>query len=168
MTSFSNAVTKESKSKKTTTTNGMKARVTTANACVDLFFKAGASRGRDISIEFLTAYQENPEYALRILLWLRDIRGGAGERKLFRDLLNYMVQYTGTIFSEEEVKMVMNKTPEVGRWDDLFGVNESWAKEYVLNLIKNTIDVGLEAKTLINSIDKMSDDEIVLNIKRFS
>ena len=72
------------------TTNGMRARKATASACVDLFFKAGASRGKDITKDFIAAYVENKEVALRIAQWLRDARGGSGERELFRQILKYL------------------------------------------------------------------------------
>ena len=41
------------------TANGMKARKSTANACVDLFFKIGASRGKDITRDFAAAFAED-------------------------------------------------------------------------------------------------------------
>lgn len=163
MTSFSNAVTKESKSKKTTTTNGMKARVTTANACVDLFFKAGASRGRDISTEFLTAYQENPEYALRILLWLRDIRGGAGERKLFRDLLLCM-----EVNHPEMVIKLLPKIPEVGRWDDLLIFKTKEVKTAAFRMIKDVLYEGIEANKILNNIDQLSEEQCRIHLDKFS
>ena len=75
MTAFANAV----QTQETRTENGMPARVSTANACVDLFYKIGASRGKNIIPEFVAAYVENREVALRIALWVRDIRGGAGQ-----------------------------------------------------------------------------------------
>lgn len=139
---FADAVTKELKSEKTTTTNGMKARVTTANDCVDFFFKVGASRGHDVTGMFLKAYQENPDYAIRIMLWLRDIRGGAGERALFRQLLGYIEKHVGVIFKKEELAAILNKTPEIGRWDDIFGMKESFALNHVLNMIAFGIDEG--------------------------
>ena len=74
MNTFVNAVLNQ----EARTENGMKARASTANACVDLFFKIGASRGKDITAEFTAAYVENRDYALRIAQWARDIRGGAG------------------------------------------------------------------------------------------
>ena len=49
------------------TTNGMVARKSTASACVDLFFKIGASRGKDIIPQFVAAYVEDPDLALRIV-----------------------------------------------------------------------------------------------------
>jgi len=69
------------------TANGMKARKSTAKATVDLFYKIGASRGKDITADFVAAYVENSDLALRIAQWARDVRGGAGERQLFRDIL---------------------------------------------------------------------------------
>ena len=68
------------------TENGMRARKSTANACVDLFFKIGASRGKDITKDFVAAYVENKDIALRIAQWVRDVRGGAGEREIFRQI----------------------------------------------------------------------------------
>lgn len=59
------------------TANGMAARKSTASACVDLFFKAGASRGKNITKEFTAALVENEDVALRMALWLRDARGVA-------------------------------------------------------------------------------------------
>ncbi|MEN6623669.1 MAG: DUF2828 domain-containing protein, partial [Smithella sp.] len=69
------------------TTNGMKARQSSANKNVDFFYSVGASRGKDITPAFTAAFVENRELALRIAQWARDARGGAGERKIFRDIL---------------------------------------------------------------------------------
>ena len=75
MNTFVNAVVNQ----EARTTNGMKARKSTASKCVDLFFKVGASRGKDITGDFVAAYVENKDIALRIAQWVRDARGGAGD-----------------------------------------------------------------------------------------
>ena len=72
------------------TSNGMKARVSTANACCDLFFAIGASRGKNIIPQFTAAFVENDDLALRIAAWVRDARGGAGEREVFRQILTHL------------------------------------------------------------------------------
>lgn len=100
----------------TQTTNGMKALKTTFNANVDLFGIIGSSRGRDINDQFMKAYRENADLAVRNLLWVRDVRGGAGERDTFRNLLTHLVS-TGQI---EAVCRVLVKIPELGRWDDMW------------------------------------------------
>jgi hypothetical protein len=98
----------------TTTDNGMVAYKDSSSKCVDFFFKAGAMRGKDIIPSFVGAYVENREYALRIALWLRDIREGAGERELYKQILKYLV----TNCASDYVKL-LHKTPELGRWDDI-------------------------------------------------
>lgn len=99
---------------RTVTTNGMEAFKGTLKATVDLFYQIGASRGRDILPLFAKAMAENREVALRIAQWARDVRGGAGERQIYRDILQYL-----EMRDREAAKALIYKTPEVGRWDDL-------------------------------------------------
>ena len=97
------------------TQNNMKALKGSGDACVDLFYKIGAMRGQNVIPAFLAAYEQEPEIALRIALWARDVRGGAGEKKIYRDILKYLETH-----DPDSAYLLMNKTPEVGRWDDLF------------------------------------------------
>lgn len=113
MNTFVNAVINQ----EARTENGMKARKSTANACVDLFYKIGASRGKDIVPDFVAAYVENKDVALRIAQWVRDVRGGAGERELFRQILKYLDKH-----DPDAAKALLRKVPEIGRWDDIFVV----------------------------------------------
>jgi hypothetical protein len=110
MNSFVNAV----KNQEARTENGMKARKNTANSIVDLFYKIGASRGKDIVPDFAAAMVENPELAVRVALWARDARGGAGEREVFRQILGYLENTKPDL-----VEKILPKVPELGRWDDL-------------------------------------------------
>ena len=68
MSTFVNAIANQ----EARTENGMLARKSTASACVDLFFKAGASRGKNITREFTAALVENEDVAMRLALWLRE------------------------------------------------------------------------------------------------
>lgn len=111
MNAFVNAIQNQS----ARTTNGMAARKSTANACVDLFYKIGASRGKNIVAEFTAAYVENQDVALRIAQWSRDVRGGAGERQLFRDILVHLEKT-----DPDSALALLKKVPEIGRWDDIF------------------------------------------------
>ena len=101
------------------------------NANLDFFFAAGASRGKDISDLFLKAYAESEDIALRTLLWLRDVRGGAGERQTFRDL-SKLVLCAG----------LFRKTPEVGRWDDLLTHVDTCAEEFAFDMITKALRSG--------------------------
>ena len=134
MSTFVNAV----RNQEARTENGMKARKSTANACVDLFFNVGAMRGKNVVPAFTAAYVENQDLAARIALWARDARGGAGERKVFRDILRELV-----LKDEDRAIALMRKVPELGRWDDLLIFDKDSAAEAVaFTLIKDALDAG--------------------------
>lgn len=139
MTTFVEAV----QSQEARTENGMKAHKSTANACVDLFFKIGASRGKNITKEFVAAYAENRELALRIAQWARDVRGGAGERQLFRDILSYLEQR-----DQDAAKALLAKIPTIGRWDDIFTFKSSELKAAAYTMLGDALREknGLAAK----------------------
>ena len=125
------------------TTNGVKARKSTANAVVDLFYNAGASRGKDIVPAFTAALVENRELALRVTAWLRDVRGGAGERQLFRDILKYLEKT-----DVQAAKALLHKVPELGRWDDIFVFETKELKEEAYTMLGDALRAknGLAAK----------------------
>lgn len=139
MNSFVSAV----KDQSTRTTNGMVARKSTANACVDLFFKIGASRGKDITKDFVAAYVENKEVALRIAQWVRDARGGAGEREIFRQILTYLDKH-----DQDAAAKLLMKVPEIGRWDDIFVVKSDKLKYQAYSMLGDALRAknGLAAK----------------------
>jgi hypothetical protein len=139
MNTFVNAVVNQ----EARTENGMLARKSTANALVDLFFKAGASRGKNITKEFTAALVEDQDLALRLALWLRDARGGAGERELFRQI---MVQLENT--RPELAAKLLAKVPEVGRWDDLFVFKTQPLKAQAYTMLGDALRAknGLAAK----------------------
>lgn len=133
MTTFTQAVANQT----TRTTNGMKAFKDSSNALTDLFFKVGASRGKDIVPAFVKAYVEDPNLALRIALWTRDIRGGAGERDLFRNILKYL-----EVNDPDAAEKVLPKIPELGRFDDLFSFQTPRLKNRAYALLGDALRAG--------------------------
>lgn len=125
------------------TANGMKARKSTASAVVDLFYNIGASRGKDITAAFTAALVEDRELALRIALWARDARGGAGERQLFRDILVHLEKT-----DPEAALALLKKVPELGRWDDLFVFKTAALKNAAYTMLGDALRAqnGLAAK----------------------
>lgn len=121
----------------TVTNNGMAAYRSTNSACLDLFYKIGASRGKDITQPFFAAYQENRELALRIALWARDARGGAGERQVFRDILVMLEELDPML-----VRLLIPRIPELGRWDDLLVFKTNWVKSAVYSFIAVALEAG--------------------------
>jgi hypothetical protein len=139
MNQFVNAI-QEQESR---TANGMKARKTTSNALVDLFYNIGASRGKNIIPAFTAAYVQDRDLALRIALWARDVREGAGERQLFRDIMTHLEKT-----DPESAVRLLNRVPELGRFDDLFvfKTKDMKAKAYTLLGDKLRERNGLAAK----------------------
>jgi hypothetical protein len=125
------------------TANGMKARKSTANACVDLFYNIGASRGKNIVPQFTAAYVENSDLALRIALWSRDARGGAGERELFRSILKHLEKT-----DKDAALALLARVPEIGRWDDIFVFSDEHLKTAAYVMLGNALRErnGLAAK----------------------
>jgi hypothetical protein len=139
MNAFVNAI----QNTESRTANGMKARKTTSNALVDFFYNVGASRGKNIIPQFIAAYVQDRDLALRIALWSRDVREGAGERQIFRDIMKYLEKN-----DPESAVRLLNRVPDIGRFDDLFvfETQDMKAKAYTLlgdNLRKSN---GLAAK----------------------
>jgi len=61
------------------TENGAIKHNTTKSALLDMFAMGASMRNRsdnDVILMFKNAYEENPEYALKCLFYIRDIRGG--------------------------------------------------------------------------------------------
>ena len=102
----------------TLTENGAIAHKGTNDAGYDLFAFGGAYRNVcDDKIEdlFSKAYDEDPEKALRTLFYLRDCRGGQGERRFFRVAYRWLCVTNPGIAA----KNLMN-IAYFGRWDDLW------------------------------------------------
>ena len=83
----------KNESNKTFTENGAVTYSSTGNDCLDLFGTIGALRHAsddEITLLFIRAFSENSDIAMKILFFARDIRGGLGERKVFRIIMNWL------------------------------------------------------------------------------
>ena len=115
----------------TRTENGAVALAGTGDARLDFFGVAGSLRTADrLRIErlFAEAYKADPLFATKIAFYLRDVRGGLGERKTFRTLLKYMAKY-----HPEALRPNLDLIGVYGRYDDLYSLigtpleDEMWA-----------------------------------------
>ena len=120
------------------TENGGIKHTSTLNSVLDMFAMGGSMRKRsedDIIHMFKCAYGEDPTLALRCLFYLRDVRGGQGERRFFRTCLKWMGNHM-----EEEVEHIIPLIREYGRWDDLFELFDTRAADAMMGYIKWAID----------------------------
>lgn len=97
------------------TENGCPTHLSSLDANLDLFSMAGSSRGKDLSLQFAKALGANKDVAIRTMLWMRDVRRGAGERQQFKSLVSTLLPFC----SDADMVGVINKIPELGRFDDL-------------------------------------------------
>ena len=122
----------------TYTLNGAKTHSSTGDACLDFFAVAGGMRYRsrlDQRRLFERAYIENPELAMKLLFYIRDIRGGMGERKLFCTLLKHVA-----INWPESAQKNAVYVPEFGRWDDLLCLLRTPAQQIAIDVIRKQLE----------------------------
>ena len=87
---------------------------------MDMFALGGAYRKRsedDVWVLFRKAWKEDQNLAMKCLFYLRDCRGGQGERRFFRVIMHEMMVGGGPY--HKAVSAVIGLIPEFGRWDDL-------------------------------------------------
>lgn len=136
----------DSRAERKLTENGGETFSSSSRASVDLFFQIGALRGqKDGRLQrlFEAAFQENAEHAIRTILWARDVRGGAGERQIFRDLLTYM-----EVHHEDELDVLIPFVPEYGRWDDLLVFQHDRHKNLAFEEIRKALESGTGSASL--------------------
>ena len=122
---------------KTKTLNGAKAYKSTKNAVLDLFSSWGGMRGKDILPLLRNAINDDLHLTLRCCLWGRDIRGGAGERDLFRTSLLHIADC-----GFPTLHKLIHRIPEVGRWDDLLVLHSTQYWPTVVELINQALKDG--------------------------
>ena len=124
-------------SKWTRTENGADAKNTTDSALLDMFATIGSMRSRsedEIIQKFELAFQEDPLGAMRCLFYSRDIRGGLGERRVFRVLLPYVAEK-----HKSELDKNLRLVPEYGRYDDLYSLINTKLEERMWDIISTQL-----------------------------
>ena len=102
---------------RTRTENGAAAFRSTDSFCLDLFSFAGTFRyasSERIQDAFTRAYAEDPDLAMKILFYARDVREGLGEKRFFRIAL-----ITAAMTCPQSVIKNIAYIAEYGRFDDL-------------------------------------------------
>jgi len=129
----------------TYTENGAVAYKSSLNKCLDMFATFGALRKESdwstYTQIFLDAIAEDPVTAMKVLFYVRDIRGGQGARTIFRKCMEALVN-THTDY----LKAVIELIPEYGRWDDLFVLIKYRNREVnqiILEFIAKTLTTDL-------------------------
>lgn len=129
----------------TLTENGAVTHTSTHSDLLDMFAMGAAMRKRtdeDVILMFRKAFKENPSYALKCLFYIRDIRGGQGERRFFRVCMRDLA------FQNTEAAMRnLRHVPEFGRWDDLYVFVGTPLEDAALNFMKEQLALDIQCKT---------------------
>lgn len=129
----------------TYTENGAITHKSTQSKLLDMFALGGAYRNRsddDVRVLFRGAFAENPVYALKCLFYLRDVRGGQGERRFFRVAMRDLVNADA-----EAARRNLQYIPEFGRWDDLYLFVGTELEADAFQFIKNQLALDMQCKT---------------------
>lgn len=121
----------------THTENGAVTYRSTQSECLDLFATIGAlrrERDEEITNRFLRAYAEDADLAMKTLFFARDIRGGIGERRVFRTILKWLANNEPRSL-EKNIQYIA----EYGRYDDLLVLMGTTCEGKVLHLIKKQL-----------------------------
>lgn len=120
------------------TENGAVGYRTTGKALLDINFAVASLRSAnegEIVRRFQAAFLENKVLAMKWLFFARDVRGGLGERRLFRTAMKYIAKY-----EPEMARKVVGLIPEYGRYDDLWSLlDDNELRPYVVEFVSQQL-----------------------------
>ena len=128
---------------RTYTENGAVTNRSTGSELLDLFAAVGALRRaneQEITDRFLRAWTEDKDLAMKLLFYARDVRGGLGERRVFRAVLRWLA-----VNEPRSLVKILPLIAEFGRWDDAVTLLDSPVKAAVVDLLKEQLDKDQEA-----------------------
>ena len=127
------------------TENGALTHRTTGSDLLDLFALGGSYRSRsneDCIFLFMKAYKENPVYALKCLFYLRDIRGGQGERRFFKVCMGWLAKN-----DPDAALRNLEYIREYGRYDDYYLFVGTPIEGAMFKLLKEQLALDVQCKT---------------------
>ena len=129
----------------TYTENGALTYKSTLDGLLDLFALGGAYRTRsdtDVINLFRKAFFEDEVHALKCLFYLRDVRGGQGERRFFRVVTKWLARE-----HTDAMKRNLQYVPEFGRWDDLYVFVGTPLERDAFELMRKQLELDVQCKT---------------------
>jgi len=118
------------------------------NTLLEFFSKAGSlfkNKGTYYCNEstvmelFKPAWITNNHKSVQLAMWTRDIRGGAGNRSGFRDIIKWLAKDDD---GQKWIEANLHWIPEVGRWDDLEALIDTPCEKSALDFWVRAIQDG--------------------------
>lgn len=126
----------------TTTENGAIALRSTGNDLLNLFSTIGALRNAKkdrITSLWKNAYAEDADLAMKTLFYARDVRGGLGERDVFRTIIRHLAHT-----NPESVNRNLSYVGFYGRFDDLYSLVGTPCESAMWEVMGNQFKMDLE------------------------
>ena len=127
------------------TENQALAHKSTGSAVYDMFAMGAAYRSRsdvDCILLFKNAFEEDETLALKCLFYIRDCRGGQGERRFFRVCMRWLAER-----HPERAAALAEYVPEYGRYDDWFKIYFGTPVEgQVIEMMKKQLSTDMFCK----------------------
>lgn len=127
---------------KTITQNGDKAFLSTNSDVLDLFAHGGAMRNASLDKKkrkIINALNEDLYLGVKTMFHLGNVRGGEGERLLFRTFLLILGEK-----HPEVLKAILPLVPHYTRWDNLWILLDTEFKKDVLQIIEQEVHKTLD------------------------
>jgi hypothetical protein len=127
----------------TKTENSAATYASTGSKCLDLFATIGALRRESetkIVAGFIRAYAEDPDTAMKLLFFARDIRGGLGERRVFRVIFHWLA-----VNEPQSVLKNLQYVAEYGRFDDLLSLMGTSCEKKMLSVLREQFEKDMSA-----------------------
>jgi hypothetical protein len=127
------------------TDNGAVSLQSSGNDLLNLFVATVRGIEADRLDELMKkASEENMLYTLKIVAYVRDIRGGKGERDIGRQMMDWLLK-------NDDRQLITNMKAyiaEYGRWDDGVYLRKSIARKHYIELIANQL-----REDIVNMVD---------------
>lgn len=135
-------------SEKVYTENGAIAHSTSGTELVDFNFKVSSYRNADVATiitDFDKVWNEDKNLAIKMLFFIRDVREGLGERRLFRVIFKHLIDHL-----KDDIYHLFPLVAEYGRYDDLIemiDLDDVYAKDAnkeIARVLKKQMDEDVD------------------------
>jgi hypothetical protein len=119
------------------TANGAISHATTRSATVDLFFVCRGVPEQRLSNLVAAAWAQDPLNTLRLIAYIRDVRGGKGERDIGRNLLHWLASHNEE--TQNNLMVNIQEFIEFGRYDDIFALMETPLEKFAIDFLASVL-----------------------------
>lgn len=141
--SFVNALFREANPYPTVTENGARGEATSGHPLLDFYFQLPSMRTMEsgkLFAKWQAGFDENPTLALRLLFYIRDTRGGMGEKAIFQHLMQELARQAPRV-----AQVLYPLIPEYGYFKDFRPLMDTDLRNGVMKLYGDQLRADMRA-----------------------